>query len=138
MFHLSDVESCDASYVLLFHSTVPLLPIIIWYSRRAVQIFYELFETYIVRSLSRVFSILLSADSTHGSHTQMCSTCLVRKNRGVTVYVTHLRRVVRHSFERGGIVELIGEDAFYQDVAAAISRVASEHQVFGGRFSQGG
>ncbi|THH10374.1 hypothetical protein EW146_g8389 [Bondarzewia mesenterica] len=73
VFHVADVESCDAS---------------------AVQIFYELFESY--------------------------------TTRGVNIFITHLRSGPREMFERGGIVKLLGENAFYEDVATAINRIASD------------
>ncbi|KAA1470383.1 hypothetical protein DENSPDRAFT_836155 [Dentipellis sp. KUC8613] len=73
VFHMADVENCDAS---------------------AVQIFHELFEEYL--------------------------------SRDVRVFITHLRPDMRNLFVRGGITDLLGEDAYYQDVAAAIGRVASE------------
>ncbi|KAI0740680.1 sulfate anion transporter [Earliella scabrosa] len=70
VFHLADVDTIDAS---------------------AVQIFYELVETY--------------------------------KNRGVGLYITHLKRSPRESFEKAGIIGLLGEDAFLKDVASAMARV---------------
>ncbi|EGO00784.1 hypothetical protein SERLA73DRAFT_167030 [Serpula lacrymans var. lacrymans S7.3] len=70
VFHMADVESCDAS---------------------AIQTFYELLETY--------------------------------KNRGVGLFVTHLRRVPRDMFERAGIVKLLGNDAFFENVADAMAKV---------------
>jgi hypothetical protein len=54
---------------------------------------------------------------------------LCTKNRGVDIYVTHLRPGLRRDFERGGVVKLLGEDAFYQDVARAASRVANVSRV---------
>ncbi|KAH9976090.1 sulfate anion transporter [Lactifluus volemus] len=73
IFHMSDVETCDAS---------------------AVQIFYELFESY--------------------------------RNRGVGVFITHLREGPHTMFERGGIVKLIGADAFYENVSGAMGRLTSQ------------
>ncbi|KAI5122315.1 hypothetical protein M0805_002482 [Coniferiporia weirii] len=70
VFHLADLEDCDAS---------------------AAQIFHELLESY--------------------------------KSRGVSVFITHLRSSVHLTFERAGIVALLGEDAFFEDVAAAMSRI---------------
>ncbi|KAH7909601.1 sulfate transporter family-domain-containing protein, partial [Hygrophoropsis aurantiaca] len=70
VFHMADVESCDAS---------------------AVQIFHELLETY--------------------------------KNRGVVLFVTHLRPGPRQMFERAGIVELLGEGAFYDTLGDAMAKV---------------
>jgi len=71
LFHMADVETCDAT---------------------AVQIFYELLAMY--------------------------------KNRGVTLLVAHLRDGPRKMFERGGIVALLGEHAFYESVAGAIAGVS--------------
>ncbi|KAI0262199.1 sulfate anion transporter [Gloeopeniophorella convolvens] len=73
IFHMADVESCDAS---------------------AVQIFHELFESY--------------------------------QARDVDVLVTHLRTEPRAMFERGGIVKLLGEDMFFEDVGKAMLRVTGE------------
>ncbi|KAI0048797.1 hypothetical protein FA95DRAFT_995286 [Auriscalpium vulgare] len=81
VFHMADVESCDAS---------------------AVQIFYELIEEY--------------------------------KNRGVGVFVTHVRPGPLSLFERAGVVALLGENAFYADVASAIGRVSSDASIAHGRF----
>jgi len=72
IFHMADVETVDAS---------------------AVQLFYELVETY--------------------------------KNRGVGVFMTHLRIGPYKMFERGGIVELIGHHSFYSNVATAVAQVQS-------------
>jgi len=71
VFHMADVETCDAS---------------------AVQIFHELIRTYL--------------------------------NRGVNIYVTHLRKGPRVMFEKAGIVDLLGPDAFYENVADAIAHGA--------------
>ncbi|EIW54017.1 sulfate anion transporter [Trametes versicolor FP-101664 SS1] len=70
VFHLADVDTIDAS---------------------AVQIFFELAETY--------------------------------KNRGVGMYITHLKSDPRRAFEKAGVVALLGEDAFCKDVASAMVRV---------------
>ncbi|KAI0710290.1 sulfate anion transporter [Cerioporus squamosus] len=43
------------------------------------------------------------------------------KNRGVGLYITHLKRGPRESFENAGIVDLLGEDAFLKDVASAMA-----------------
>jgi len=73
IFHLADIDTCDAS---------------------AVQIFHELFESY--------------------------------RSRGVDVFVTHLREWPRVMFERGGIVELLGADAFYENVSTVMRRLTRE------------
>jgi len=70
VFHMADMEVCDAS---------------------AVQIFYELFETY--------------------------------QTRGVGVFITHLRSGPRKMFDKAGVVELLGHDAFYSNLADAMARV---------------
>jgi high affinity sulfate transporter 1 len=70
VFHMADMESCDAS---------------------AVQIFHELFETY--------------------------------QRRGVGVFITHLRSGPRKMFDKAGVVELLGHDAFYDNLADAMVRV---------------
>ena len=45
------------------------------------------------------------------------------QNRGVGLYITHLKRSPRESFEKAGIIGLLGEDAFLKDVASAMARV---------------
>ncbi|KAK7691301.1 hypothetical protein QCA50_004695 [Cerrena zonata] len=70
VFHMSDVDSVDAS---------------------AVQIFRELVETY--------------------------------KGRDVGLYIAHLKGGPRHSFERAGIVDILGEDAFCRDVSTAMTLI---------------
>lgn len=45
------------------------------------------------------------------------------KNRGVGVFITHLRIGPYKMFERGGIVELIGHQSFYSNVATAVAQV---------------
>ncbi|KAF8552950.1 hypothetical protein OG21DRAFT_1415146 [Imleria badia] len=74
VFHMADVDSCDAS---------------------AVQIFHELLESY--------------------------------KNRGVHLYITHLRSRIREMFENAGIVRLLGPDAFYDTLGDAIARIEARH-----------
>jgi len=70
VFHMADVDSCDAS---------------------AVQIFHELLESY--------------------------------KDRGVQLYITHLRSEIREVFENAGIVKMLGSDAFYDTLGEAIGRI---------------
>ncbi|KAL4064287.1 sulfate transporter family-domain-containing protein [Scleroderma yunnanense] len=72
VFHMEDVETCDAS---------------------AVQIFHELLETY--------------------------------KSRGVHLFITHLRPEVRTMFDNAGIVEMLGQDAFYDTLGQAMAKVES-------------
>ncbi|RDX40417.1 sulfate anion transporter [Lentinus brumalis] len=43
------------------------------------------------------------------------------KNRGVGLYITHLKPGPHESFEKAGIVTLLGEDAFLKDVASAMA-----------------
>ncbi len=43
--------------------------------------------------------------------------------RGVGLYVTHIKPAVRESFEKAGILNLVGEDAFLKDVASAMTRI---------------
>lgn len=73
IFHMSDVQTCDAS---------------------AVQIFHELFESY--------------------------------KARKVGVFITRLRAKPRVMFERGGIVKLLGEDAFHENISTVIGLLTQE------------
>ncbi|KAG2122347.1 sulfate transporter family-domain-containing protein [Suillus clintonianus] len=70
VFHMADVETCDAS---------------------AVQIFHELLETY--------------------------------QNRGVELFVTHLRSGPREMFERAGIEELLGSEAFFATLGEAMTSI---------------
>ncbi|KAG1738204.1 sulfate transporter family-domain-containing protein [Suillus lakei] len=70
VFHMADVETCDAS---------------------AVQIFHELLETY--------------------------------QNRGVELFVTHLRSGPREMFERAGIEELLGSEAFFATLGDAMTSI---------------
>ena len=96
IFHMADVETCDAS---------------------AVQIFYELFESYRVRYF-RCFP-----PSAPNSQRILR---LPLQGRGVSVFITHLRTEPRTMFERGGIVKLLGADAFYEDVSKAMRRLTGE------------
>ncbi|KAG2090747.1 sulfate transporter family-domain-containing protein [Suillus discolor] len=73
VFHMADVETCDAS---------------------AVQIFHELLETY--------------------------------QNRGVELFVTHLRSGPREMFERAGIVELLGSEAFFATLGDAMTSIGQQ------------
>ena len=82
---------------------------------RAVQIFYELFETYTVRLTSNIRIYSCYADY-----------FIFIQSRGVSVFITHLRAGPREMFERGGIVKLLGEDAFYEDVGTAINHLARD------------
>ena len=141
---------------------------------RAVQIFYELVETYKVRTillpsagpgdhhtaphLPSVFCLLplrapplptppclsghphplpppmirhdptgpceralAAASPSRPPHTH--PFCLRLQNRGVGLYVTHLKRAPRASFEDAGVVRLLGEEAFCKDVASAMASV---------------
>ncbi|KAG2067906.1 hypothetical protein BDR04DRAFT_1129430 [Suillus decipiens] len=73
VFHMADVETCDAS---------------------AVQIFHELLETY--------------------------------QNRGVELFVTHLRSGPRKMFERAGIEELLGPEAFFATLGDAMASIGQQ------------
>ncbi|KAF9477886.1 sulfate anion transporter [Pholiota conissans] len=73
VFHLADVDSCDAS---------------------AAQIFYELSEEY--------------------------------KSRGVGIFITHLRPKAQKMFAKAGIYDLLGYDAFRENVADAMAIVEGE------------
>ena len=50
------------------------------------------------------------------------------QGREVRVFITHLRKEPRAMFERGGTVELLVEDAFYEDVSKAMKRLTGETQ----------
>jgi len=74
----------------------------------AVQIFHELLETYQVSSYH---------DSDNAfSHSSS-------QNRGVELFVTHLRSGPRKMFERAGIEELLGPDAFFDTLGDAMARI---------------
>ena len=45
------------------------------------------------------------------------------QSRGTAVFITHLRDAPRDAFERAGIVDLVGEDAIYENVSSAISQI---------------
>ena len=94
IFHMADVETCDAS---------------------AVQIFYELFESYRVRFFSGTVRPKFST-----------SFWVCVQGRGVGVFIAHLRTEPRTMFERGGIVKLLGADAFYENVSKAMRRLNGE------------
>lgn len=49
------------------------------------------------------------------------------QNRGVTLFVTHLRPVPREQFENAGIVKLLGPDAFYDTLGDAMARVEGRY-----------
>ncbi|KAF5320829.1 hypothetical protein D9619_002055 [Psilocybe cf. subviscida] len=76
VFHMADVDSCDAS---------------------AAQIFYELLEEY--------------------------------KSRNVGLFITHLRYRVEKTFKKAGIFDLLGADAFRDNVAEAMQIVESTRVV---------
>lgn len=46
--------------------------------------------------------------------------------REVGVFITHLRAKPRVMFERGGIVKLLGADAFHEDISTAMGRLTRE------------
>ncbi|KAF8630886.1 hypothetical protein AX17_005244 [Amanita inopinata Kibby_2008] len=73
VFHLADVDFCDAS---------------------AAQIFGELLDEY--------------------------------RSRGVGLFITHLRAGVYKTFQKAGIVEMLGYDAFRDNVADAMAMIESE------------
>jgi len=45
------------------------------------------------------------------------------QNRGVELFVTHLRSGPREMFERAGIEELLGSDAFFDTLGDAMTRI---------------
>lgn len=45
------------------------------------------------------------------------------QNRGVAVFITHLRFGPYKMFERAGIVELIGNESFHSNVADAVAQL---------------
>jgi len=45
------------------------------------------------------------------------------QNRGVLLYITHLRPGIREVFENAGIIRLLGPDAFYDTLGDAIAHI---------------
>ncbi len=92
---------------------------------RAAQIFYELAETYKVRPsvfLSALWSLLTASVDCSRWIFDICDLMSLTsrlQNRGVGLYITHLKPGPHESFEKAGIVTLLGEDAFLKDVASA-------------------
>ena len=93
IFHMSDVQTCDAS---------------------AVQIFHELFESYRVRF---TYSCCMLCMPLMTSNTQA---------REVGVFITRLRAQPRIMFERGGIVKLLGADAFHENISTVMGLLTRE------------
>jgi len=67
----------------------------------------------------------------HMRDVETCDACAAKilfealtnyKSRGTQVYVAHLRPDVRETFERAGIVDLLGEDRICVDVSEAVRR----------------
>jgi hypothetical protein len=48
------------------------------------------------------------------------------KAREVGVFITRLRAQPRVMFEHGGIVKLLGPDAFHEDISTAMGRLTRE------------
>jgi hypothetical protein len=89
---MSDVQTCDAS---------------------AVQIFHELFESYRVRF---IYSCCI-----------LCRSRLPNAQaREVGVFITRIRAQPRVMFERGGIVKLLGADAFHEEISTVVGRLTRE------------
>lgn len=51
------------------------------------------------------------------------------KSRDVELFITHLKRGPHEAFERAGILKLLGDDAFQDNVGAAIARIGRRHYV---------
>ncbi|KAI0667113.1 sulfate anion transporter [Trametes maxima] len=67
---------------------------------------------------------LADVDTIDASAVQIfCELVETYKNRGVGLYITHLKAGPRRSFEKAGVVGLLGEEAFCKDVASAMARV---------------
>jgi hypothetical protein len=49
----------------------------------------------------------------------------VMQNRGVRLFVTHLQNGPRQMFAKAGIIKLLGEDAFHDNVAGAIAHLGT-------------
>jgi hypothetical protein len=75
----------------------------------AVQIFHELLETYQVRA--------------YASFPSFISFC---QNRGVELFVTHLRPGPRKMFERAGIEELLGSESFFATLGDAMASIGQQ------------
>jgi len=99
-----------------------------------VQIFYELFETYQVRIRSLIQTLLLNSSTYSLSYLFLpvflppfyrstWNCCSNIQNRGVGVFITHLRSGPRTMFHKAGIVDLLGADVFHDSLSDAIARV---------------
>ena len=47
----------------------------------------------------------------------------LQQSRGVAVFITHLQSNLVPTFTRAGIVPLLGNESFYDDVASAMARI---------------
>ncbi|KAJ3532661.1 hypothetical protein NM688_g7391 [Phlebia brevispora] len=56
------------------------------------------------------------------------------QNRGVEIYITHLKTLPRQAFERAGLVKLLGEAAFCKDVSTAMAHIEQNNTLSGGRW----
>jgi hypothetical protein len=79
----------------------------------AVQIFHELFESYRVRFIF----VLYFACRSRLPNAQA---------REVGVFITHLRAEPRVMFERGGVVKLLGANAFHENISTVMERLTRE------------
>jgi hypothetical protein len=105
VFHLADVETCDASW-----------------ANWSVYIFALLTSSLLVPHiflLNCSKSTRWSIHPTRGFLRQL--TSLFHQNRGVGLFVTHVRPKVRETFVKAGILELLGHDAFHESVTDAIA-----------------
>ena len=50
------------------------------------------------------------------------------QNRGVGLFMTHVRPELQKTFDKAGIVDLLGTDAFRENVADAIAIVEGARQ----------
>jgi len=120
VFHLADVETCDATWVGSRHRF--LLGLLIRLNNRAARTFYELLEIYQVRNIP-VYSCIRIPTSTKNLIPWF--RLYLHQSRGVRLYVTHLGRGLRQSFAKAGIIKFLGEEAFCDNVAEAMARLES-------------
>ncbi len=105
---MADVDTVDASYVSYFK-----LSHYIHLSYSAVQIFHELLEEYKVSLIAEL---------------SRCRRLMTLQNRGVGLYITHLKQNTKARFAKAGIVDLLGHEAFQSNVADAMARVEAAAQ----------
>lgn len=111
VFHLADMETCDTAWV--FGSSVT------W------DMWVTKLYTYAVPR--RSFTSFLR----HTRYDHRLSALFVPflwqshhpQARGVGLFMTHLRAKPREYFQKAGVIDLIGEDAIFDNVASAMQHI---------------